>query len=117
MSCPEYQQLLNDIKKIHKQHYIENARARTNKDIKIMIILIILYILLLFIGTLCYVVLFDLDWLSAFYGATLIATGLDIEYDGITTIQRIFIIIFSTLSIITFLALASTIIIRVYDYI
>lgn len=115
MSCPEYQKLLNDIKHIYVKYDNDNKRKKTKKDIQLIVFSILLYILLLFIGTLCYVALFDLDWLNAFYGATLIATGIDIEYNAMTTVQKTFIIIYAIFSVVIFLSIANTIIDRLYD--
>lgn len=115
MSCPEYQKLLNDIKCIYVKYDNDNRKRKTKKDIKLIIFSIVLYIFLLFIGTLCYVVLFDLDWLNAFYGAVLVATGIDIEYDAMTTVQKVFIIIYALVTVLIFLSIANTIIDRLYD--
>lgn len=115
MSCIEYKILLNDIKQVYVKYDNDNRKKKTKRDIQLIVFSIILYILLLFIGTLCYVVLFNLDWLNAFYGAVLVATGINIEYDAMTTVQKVFIIIYAILSVIIFLSIANTIIDRLYD--
>lgn len=115
MSNYQNQQLLKDIKKIYIDYDNVNKRKKKIRDIKLIIFSIIAYILLLFIGTLCYHVLFDLDWLNAFYGATTIATGIDIEFANITTTQKVFVIVYALVSILLFLSIANTVIDRLYD--
>ena len=71
---------------------------------KIFILTLMLYIIVTIIGTLLYMVLFDLDWFDALYGATLILTSIDVEYKPITTGQKLFVIIYSIVAVVILLS-------------
>jgi Kef-type K+ transport system membrane component KefB len=108
----ENQQLLKDIKQIYVDYDNSNKKKKKIRSTQLIIFLIIAYIFLLFIGTLCYHVLFDLDWIDSLYAATTIATGIDIEFPNVTAAQKVFVIIYALISIILFLSIANTIIDR-----
>lgn len=78
------------------------------KHRKIFIFTFVLYIIFVIIGIIFYMVLFDLEWFDAFYATTLVLTTISIEHNAITTGQKLFIIIYSTLSIVILLSLAGS---------
>lgn len=51
--------------------------------------------------------MFDLTWIDAFYVASLILTGIDLEVVPITVGQKIFIIFYAVFSILILLSMAN----------
>jgi hypothetical protein len=111
----DYQKLLRDFKKILKQHDQSNKCNKMRKDINIIIYSTLLWLYVLLLGSIGYYSLFDMDWLEAIYSATVNATGLQVEPPIVNNTQKIFVIIFSIVSIVILLAIANTAINRIFD--
>lgn len=85
----------------------EKRLEKSKKSILILIIAVVSLLILLIFGTILFSSLFNLDGLDGLYAATLLTTSVDIKLQAETTGQKWFIIIYSILSIVVYLSLAS----------
>lgn len=88
---------------------------RTERIILLFIFTLILFLILILLGTVGYVYLFELNCLDAFYNASLILTTISLEVTPITDGQKVFIIIYSMVSVILFLSIVSGAINKIFD--
>lgn len=93
---------------------LEQERKNT-RNITILIIAIIAFIITIFFGTLGYIAIFGLSWIDAFYNAVLILTAIDIANQPISTGQKLFIIIYALISVILLLSIINAGVQRLAD--
>jgi hypothetical protein len=84
----------------------KQAEKRKRYEI-ILVITIILFLILISLGTIAFKYMFNLTWIDALYTATLIITSINIEVLATTTGQKLFIIIYALLVVVIFLAMAN----------
>ena len=82
--------------------------GKYDKHRKIFMFTLFLYIVTIIIGTILYMILFDLEWLDALYSSILILTAISNEYEAITSAQKVFIIIYSIISVVILLSFANS---------
>lgn len=75
----------------------------------LLLVLLALLIALIVIGMIGYRYLFGLDWVDAFYSATLILTTINSDVKPKTNTQKIFIAFYALFSVLVFLTLANAI--------
>ena len=73
----------------------------------LLLILLALLIALIIIGMIGYHYLFGLDWVDAFYSATLILTTINSDVKPKNNAQKIFIAFYALFSVLVFLTLAT----------
>ncbi len=83
--------------------------------ILLFIFSIIIFLTIILVGTIGYIYLFDLTWIDAFYNASLVLTAISVEVNPETIEQKLFIIIYSLISVILFLSIASGVINKLFD--
>lgn len=93
----------------------EQCEKKKHRRIIIFVITIIAFIITIIIGTVCYFFLFNLPWIDAFYNASLILTGIDVETTPTTTGQKIFISVYAIVSILLLVSLANIATQRIYE--
>lgn len=97
---------LNKVKKTStSKHHI--SPKETKNKINVFRLSIILFVIILIIGTIGYRYLFTLNWLYAFYNATLILTAIGVEDKSKTNVQKIFVALYYLVAVIIFISLAS----------
>jgi hypothetical protein len=94
---------LNYENNINGPNNANNVNQR--KKIIMFLISLFLFVIIIFIGTACYKFLFDIPWIDGLYAAIVNATSIDISVTAVTFSQKIFIIIYSTISILIFISL------------
>lgn len=77
------------------------------KQLKILIYAIVLFIIVIIVGTICYRYLFSLTWIDAFYNASLIMATLDLEVAGRTVAQKLFIVVYALFSVVILLSITN----------
>lgn len=87
------------------QHHI--SPKETENKINVLRLSIVLFVIILIIGTIGYRYLFSLNWLDAFYNATLVLTAIGVEDKPETSVQKIFVALYSLIAVIIFISLAS----------
>lgn len=92
-----------------------NKIKKKQKDVNIILFSLILFIIVLLLGTLGYFYLFGLSWLDSFYSATLILTAITIEFEAMTKGQKIFILIYALIAVVIFLSVANSTMNRIFD--
>ena len=78
---------------------------KRRKKIKIFVFSIILFIVIILLGTIGYKFLFNLTWLDAFYNAATIFSGSKINPTNTT--QKVFLIIYTLSSTVIFFSIAT----------
>ncbi len=102
----------------HLKAFQEYKNQNKKEKYKISIIIIfLLYLIVLLLGSLIFMFLFNLTWINAVYVATLIMTGIDLEVTVTTTGEKIFIIIFSIISVILLLSMANVALQYLFEFI
>ncbi len=86
---------------------MDHKNEKKERLIKALFIMLFTFILLIIIGIVGFVYLFNTDALTALLYSTLILTGIDLETDPLTSGQKWFIIFYSIVSIIIFLSIAN----------
>lgn len=77
---------------------------------RVLLWIIIVAVLLYLLGAWGYRILLDKDWLDSFYLSALTMAGLSLEVKPVTATQKIFIAIFTLVSVALYLVLVATII-------
>lgn len=75
--------------------------------VNLFLVALTLFVIILCIGTIGYKYLFGLTWTNSIYSASLILTSISVESTPKTTAQKAFISIYSLISVIVFLSIAS----------
>jgi len=85
----------------------EKDKKKKEKYIYSLLIIFVIFIAVIIVGAIIFKYLFDIPWIDAFYAATLILTGIDIEVNVTTVGQKIFIIIYALLTVLLLLSMAN----------
>ena len=81
--------------------------ATDKKKVNVFLIVLILFAILIAVGTIGYKYIFDLTWINALYSASVVLTSTSIETTPKTTGQKLFVSIYSIISVVVFLSIAS----------
>lgn len=95
--------VLNDLAKFHNQR----DHQRKEKYFQFLIIITLVYVVVIILGTIIFMFMFDLTWVDALYTAVLILTGIHINVVPITDSEKIFIVFYALLTVIILLSLAN----------
>jgi hypothetical protein len=87
------------------------------KDIQIIIWTIVIFIIVVALGTIGYKFIFDISWIDAFYAASLVLTAISETIVPTTTGQKLFVIFYSFVSVVIFLSLATNTVSKAIDLI
>lgn len=85
----------------------EYSYGERNRRRNILLVSVILFFLITFIGTMGYRYLFDMTWLDAIYSAVLVLSTLSVEGRIGTPIQKIFIMIYSLIAGVIYITIAT----------
>jgi len=102
MNCCK-KDVINDLDEFYNQRDIQ----KKEKYLQFLIIIIIIYIVVIIIGTIFFIFMFDLTWVDGLYTAVLVLTGINIEVNPTTDGQKLFIVIYSLLTVIILLSFAN----------
>lgn len=80
---------------------------RSQRSTNLFIAIVLLFIVTIILGTIGYVYLFNLSWLDALYNASVIITAIDVENKPTTSGQKVFIILYSFISVLLLLSLVN----------
>lgn len=94
---------MNDI----ERYFAYKNQIRNAKYKKVLIITVILFIVLLFVGWLSFLILFNLTTVDALYTAVLVMTSIDVEVTPVNDGQKIFIMIYALLVVVLLLAIVN----------
>jgi len=92
----DIQCLLNELD--NRDRIKKNCQKQKRK--KIFILSVVLFFIVFIVGILFYMYLFNLDFLDSTYNTVLIITGIDVGLHPTNSAQKIFIIIYSLITII-----------------
>lgn len=92
----------------------EDKRTQNKKRANIFLFSVILFVIVIIIGTIGYVYLFGLSWIDAFYNASLVLTAIGVEVDPQTVGQKLFIIVYSLISVLLLLSIANSVADRIF---
>jgi hypothetical protein len=94
----------------------QRIRARIRRrDLIIFYIMVVSFIIVILLGTIGYVYIFQLSWLDALLNATLVLTAISTFNNPITDGQKWFVIIYALISVILLLAIVNSAIHRAGD--
>ena len=113
--CSEEESLLNKIECLYDTKKCEEKARKRKRIIQILVFSVILFIIVIILGTIGYMFLFNLSFLDAFYHATLIITAISIDIDVVTVGQKLFIIVYALVSVIILLSIANSLIQNLFD--
>lgn len=95
----------------------EDREKERRRHIFVLIITVVAFIIMIVIGTIFYAWLFGLGWLDAFYHAALTLAAISLEVEAMTVGQKIFIVVYSLVSVLMLISLANTATLRLFDLI
>ena len=88
---------------------MEGSLSPEKKRRKMMVFFgsIILFFVLIFLGTIGYKLLFDLSWMDAFYNAATIFSGGNKLDQPFTTGQKLFVVVYTLFATVIFISIAA----------
>ena len=86
-----------------------------SKKTKLFLFSVILFILVIILGTIGYKILFSLSWLDSLHSAALIFGGGSILSRPVTTAQKIFSIIYTIVAAVILISIASSAIKNIFE--
>lgn len=99
------------------EDYLRHKRTiQIRQELYLFAFFIIIFIVIILLGTIGYVYLFGLTWIDAFYSATVNLTAISIEVHPQTVGQKLFIIFYSLIAVIFLLSVANSLSNRIFSF-